>query len=265
MTPWRFAAAVAAFLMLAALPVLAATDGTVSARRVIDGDTIVLNRAVYGSDRVRLVGIQAPELFSKGEGSGKWPLAGASKKALEALVAGKKLKLVFGGRRKDRYGRLLAHLITGDGVWVQGEMLKRGMAMVYSFPDNRSRVAGMLALERRARKAGLGIWGNAFYAVRKTGEALNHVGTFQLVEGRVRKATRVKGVLYLNFGEDWRTDFTVMIRAKGFRLFKKAGIDPISFQGRRIRVRGWIRKWNGPMIEATHPEQIEVLAGRKAR
>jgi len=29
--------------------------------------------------------------------------------------------------------------------------------------------------------------------------------------------------------------------------------------GRRVRVRGFIRWWNGPIIEVSHPEQIEVL------
>ncbi len=260
--PMRFVVAI--LLMLAAFPVLAAANETVPVKRVIDGDTIVLERAVYGSDRGRLGGNPAPELFSKGKEGGKWPLAEASKKALEDLVSGKRLKLVFGGRKKDRYGRLLAHLITEGGVWVQGEMLKQGMAMVYSFPDNRSRVPEMLTLERQARKAGRGIWKLPFYATRKTGEAQNHIGTFQAVEGRVLKAQKVKSVVYLNFGGDWRTDFTVMIKARARRLFRKMGINPLSFQGRRVRVRGWIKKWNGPMIEATHPEQIEILAGKKA-
>jgi hypothetical protein len=26
-----------------------------------------------------------------------------------------------------------------------------------------------------------------------------------------------------------------------------------------VRVRGWIERWNGPVIKATHPEQIEIL------
>ena len=30
-------------------------------------------------------------------------------------------------------------------------------------------------------------------------------------------------------------------------------------EGRRIRVRGWLAWRNGPQIEATHPEQIEVV------
>jgi len=32
-----------------------------------------------------------------------------------------------------------------------------------------------------------------------------------------------------------------------------------SYQGKTIRVRGWIKKFNGPLIEASHPEQIEIL------
>ena len=31
------------------------------------------------------------------------------------------------------------------------------------------------------------------------------------------------------------------------------------YRGARIRVRGWVRDFNGPMIEITHPEQIEIL------
>ena len=66
-----------------------------------------------------------------------------------------------GGRRIDRHGRLLAHLEDSDGRWIQGEMLTAGLARVYSFADNRARVADMLALEKKARAVGAGIWSNA--------------------------------------------------------------------------------------------------------
>jgi micrococcal nuclease len=49
-----------------------------------------------------------------------------------------------------------------------------------------------------------------------------------------------------------------MIPRAAWRLFEEAGVDPLAFEGREIRVRGWIQKWNGPLIEATHPEQIEL-------
>jgi len=47
-------------------------------------------------------------------------------------------------------------------------------------------------------------------------------------------------------------------------MFDRAGIDPTSWKGRRVRVRGWLRKYNGPMIDASHPEQIEVLADQNS-
>jgi hypothetical protein len=69
----------------------------------------------------------------------------------------------------------------------------------------------------------------------------------------VRKRT------YLNFGADWRSDFTITIAPKDRRLFEADGIDPLIYQGKRVRVRGWLKSYNGPLIDATHPEQIEVI------
>ena len=234
---------------------------------VVDGDTVVLDRAIDGAREVRLVGLQAPKLALGREGFRTWPLAPKAKAALESLVLGRTVRLSFGGRRRDRHGRLLAHLHVDDDrcaracSWVQGEMLERGMARVYSFADNRARVEAMYARERLARRAGRGIWALRFYAVRTADRTGRGIGTFQLVEGRVLAAARVKGRVYLNFGPDWRTDFTITVSGKALRLFRKAGLDPLLLEGRRVRVRGWLKSFNGPMIEATHPEQIQVLDG----
>jgi len=75
----------------------------------------------------------------------------------------------------------------------------------------------------------------------------------------VLDAATVKGRTYLNFGADWREDFTVSIDKRAMKLFKKSGFDLLALKNKRIRVRGWLKKFNGPMIEASHPEQIEVL------
>ena len=118
----------------------------------------------------------------------------------------------------------------------------------------------MLARERTARAAGLGIWAHPFYALRRAEAAAEAIGSFQLVEGRVLEAAKVRGRVYLNFGEDWKTDFTISIAPKAWKLFEAEGIAPQDYRGRRLRVRGWLKSLNGPMIAATHPEQIEVLA-----
>ena len=69
-----------------------------------------------------------------------------------------------------------------------------------------------------------------------------------------------RGSAYLNFGPDWKRDFTAVIRPEALRVFTMEGIDPAAYEGRRIRVRGWVESWNGPMIEVTHPEQIEEVS-----
>ncbi len=117
----------------------------------------------------------------------------------------------------------------------------------------------MLALERQARDARRGIWAHPYYAVRTAEEAAARVDNYELVEGRVLTAAVVRGRAYLNFGRDWDSDFTVTIDSAARRAFDQAGIDPEVYEGRRIRVRGWLRSFNGPMIEVSHPEQIEVL------
>ena len=235
-------------------------DSTARVVEVIDGDTVKLD----SGREVRLVGIQAPKLPLGRRGFAEWPLAGEARAKLETLTAGKPITLHYGGAREDRHGRLLAHLTASDGssreaAWAQGEMLKAGLARVYSFPDNRALVAEMLALEREARAARRGIWRDPYYRIRKPEETRRDIETFQLVEGRVLQAAAVKDRVYLNFGPDFRTDFTIAIARRDLKLFGRA-FDGKALEGQSVRVRGWLKSVNGPMIEATHPEQIEVLS-----
>ena len=233
---------------------------------VIDADTLVL----ADGREVRFVGIQAPKLPLGRKGFKKWPLADEAKAFVQDLVLGKEVHLAYGGRRIDRHGRVLAHLfLAGRGsdlqeeTWVQAQILAAGLARVYSFPDNRAALPRLLALEREARAANKGIWSNPYYRIRealdleRNGDQDHY--SFQLVEGRVLSAAEIKGRSYLNFGSDWKRDFTISLSPRVTKLFKKEGLDPKSYEGKALRIRGWIKSFNGPMIEATHPEQIEVL------
>ena len=247
-------------LLIAVAPAFAADalvpGGTAKVSEIVDGDTLVLD----DGRQVRLVGIQAPKLPLGRARVKLQPLANEAKAALAELTLGRTVRLSFGGQRIDRYNRQLAHLHDEDGRWIQGDLLLRGLARVYSFRDNRSLVADMLTLEREARRADRGIWDHPFYRVRSVSETPRHLDSFQLVEGRVLDAAEVRGRTYLNFGEDWRTDFTVTISPKDRRRFRKEPFDLLALEGRRVRVRGWLYQRNGPMIDVTHPEQIELLA-----
>ncbi len=242
-------------------------DGAGVVRDVVDGDTVEL---VDGRE-IRLVGIQAPKLPLGRPNFREWPLAREAKAALERLVLGKEVTMSFGGRRRDRHLRWLAHLhlkTGGSGTpqrgfdnarWVQGAMLSLGLARVYSFADNRSAVAEMLARERAARAARRGIWGHAYYRILDHLEAGRHINSFQLVEGRVLTVAPTRARVFLNFGQNYRTDFTLVIERRNLKHFEDRGRRLVELAGKRVRVRGWLKRRNGPMIAVTHPEQIEML------
>ena len=221
---------------------------------VVDGDTVVLDTGA----EVRMTGIQAPKLPLGRKGFRAWPLAREAKKTLETLSLNQRIRLEYAGRRHDRWGRLLAHVHAGD-TWLQREMLLLGLARVYTFPDNRKHAAALYTAERTARAARRGIWALDWYRILTPAEAENRPGTFQLVEGMPKNIAIVRGRAYLNYGKDWKTDFTVTIAPRQMKLFRAAGVDILSMRNQRVRVRGWLIRRNGPMIAVTYPEQIEKL------
>ncbi len=231
---------------------IAETDAVVE---IVDGDTLVL----ADGRQIRLVGLQAPKLPLGRPGFKAWPLAEAAKTALAQLALGRAVTLGYGGRRIDRHGRALAHLFDGAGVWIQGALIDRGMARVYSFADNRALVPELLAREAAARRSARGIWALRAYAVRDAAAIPERSSGFEVVEGRVVEVATVRKRTYLNVGADWLSDFTITIAPKTRRLFEAEGIDTLRYQGKKVRVRGWLKSYNGPLIEATQPEQIEVI------
>lgn len=233
--------------------------GTVT--EIVDGDTLLLDTGLV----VRLIGIQAPKLALGRDGYADWPKSNEARAALIALTFKKPVLLRYGGEEIDRHGRALAQVVvTGETpVWVQQAMLSQGQARVYSFPDNRACLAELLAAETRARAAGLGIWGDSYYRVRRAdrpADLAKLAGHYELVEGRVLNAEKLGSQVFLNFGRYYKEDFTAVIDARALRLFAQAGIDPSRLGSALVRVRGWLDDRDGPRIAVTHPEQIELLA-----
>jgi endonuclease YncB( thermonuclease family) len=239
-------------------PPAQSADATAVVEEVSDGSTIVLDRPVMDSRVLRLAGIEAPRIAQR-PAEENWPLAEEARQTLETLSLGRQVRLSFGGLALDRYRRLIAQVHDENGLWLQGEMVARGMARVRGLPDNGFPVADLLLMEAAARAEARGIWADPFYRIRSPDEAEKDIDSFQIVEGAVMDRARVRDRIYLNFGPDWRTDFTVSIETRLLKAFEKAALDPMDLKGRKIRVRGWIESRNGPFIDATHPEQIEVL------
>jgi micrococcal nuclease len=240
---------------------LAATNGAPAEKSgrvatVVDGETLVL----ADERQVRLVGIDAPRVPLGAARDMIWRQAEAAKAALAELAQDRRVTLRYGGVTSDRYGRVLAQLYREDGLWLQGEMLRRGLARVHSYADNRALVGEMLAVEDEARQARRGLWRDSAYAVRRAEEAGRFVETFQLVEGTIVDVAKVKGQIFLNFASDWHSAFTAHLPRSALPLFREAGVDPLALKGATVRLRGWVRFDTRPMIDVTHPEQIELLS-----
>ena len=125
---------------------------------------------------------------------------------------------------------------------LQEELVAKGLARVYSFPDNRACVAELLARETEARAKRLGVGFPGLPHPRRPRRRA--VGTphpfHQLVEGTVASVGQGGGRIYLNFAKDWRSDFTISVERKDAAVFTTAAIDLKDLTGKRVRVRGWV-------------------------
>ncbi|MEZ5817467.1 MAG: thermonuclease family protein [Hyphomicrobiaceae bacterium] len=238
---------------------------------VIDGDTVRLDDGI----EVRLLGVLAPRPRDAGVAGSldAWSPARASRRELEGLVKGRSLALAFAGPRHDRYGRVLAHLfvdLDGEQVWVQGRLVERGHVRANASPEATGQcLSALVARERRARSAGLGLWANAAYQIRpadRPSELTRYVNTFQLVRGRVERMrpTRRLAILELASGEkppapqgrsQWGAFRIVLPRSATDRLGMS---DPEALVGRNVLVRGWIEAHGGPEIKLLAAGQLEL-------
>ena len=161
--------------------------------------------------------------------------------------------------RITRMGHELMHMVRKhDHIWVQGALLRSGLARAWPVPSNPELADKMFAEENLARTEKLGLWvDDSAYKLLDPDTALNQSEGFAVVEGTVKSVATVNNMVYLNFGPDWKKDFTVGIPAPVRQAMSRQGMDVFKFQGQVIRVRGWMRPYNGPFIELESPLLLE--------
>jgi endonuclease YncB( thermonuclease family) len=152
MTPPVSRRALLGLVLLAQLPAWAA-EATGRVIGVIDGDTIDILTSRFETQRIRLSGIDAPEL---GQAFGR-----NAKAALSSLAFTRQVTIEW--HKRDRYGRLVGK-VTLDGRDIALEMLTLGMAWHYRQFETEQRVADRgryQEAENRARAARRGLWADA--------------------------------------------------------------------------------------------------------
>ena len=129
--------------------------GWYTVKTVLDGDTVILS----DNRRVRYLGIDTPELGRDGKAG--QPFSRKARDINASLVKGVEISLSFEQDRQDRYGRLLAYVSNKQGVVVNLELIRRGVAFYLAdASQERTYDREMLAIQRAAMKGRVGMWQN---------------------------------------------------------------------------------------------------------
>lgn len=116
---------------------------------VHDGDTLTVS--IDGrKEKVRLIGIDAPELAQE-------PWGSQAQAALSNLVKDRIVRLETDIAERDQYGRLLAYVFV-DETFVNLELVRQGQAVLYTVPPNVTHVQAYRVAQEEAREAGRGVW-----------------------------------------------------------------------------------------------------------
>lgn len=223
------------------------------------------------ADGRRLVPEQVAVPVRLGADAPLWTRASA---AVTAGIAGKPVRL--GPTATDRHGRLTgpALLLSNGSARDDGRGADFGadsdlaLALVRSgaaFADPSPPCAkAFLEAEDEARRARRGLWGSAeaVHATTDIDGLSARAGLFSVAEGRILTVGVRRDRTYLNFGDSWRQDFTVMMATADFATILGHGLDAAMLRGTMVRVRGVVREQGGPAMVVKTAAAVTQLAGQ---
>lgn len=157
----------------------------------------------------------------------------------------------------DFAGRKLMDLRDDARLLWQEVLLERGLAIL--LPEGKRSVDVFANAEERAIVKRLGIWGDDVAAPYHYGgspdragilpDANLAVGHFAVIDAVLQRIEDREWRSYLNFGENWRSDFTVMVGRDLRDEIVANGQHMENWIGQTIRIRGVIEDRGGPYIE----------------
>ncbi|NLO72020.1 MAG: nuclease [Porphyromonadaceae bacterium] len=129
--------------------------------KFVDGDTFWITDGDGRKEKIRFIGIDAPEPRSYGKKKAQ-PFGKEASAFVESYLKGKKVRLEFDVQKYDRYQRTLAYIFMEDGTLLNDYIVRSGFAVVSTFPPNVKYQHRFLKSERFARDKKLGMWGEKF-------------------------------------------------------------------------------------------------------
>jgi len=214
---------------------------------VYDGDTFKLK----DGRRVRLIGINTPELGRNGSAAG--PLAGEARDTLLQLLdtGHRKVQLQYGAEQHDRYGRLLAHAFLETGENIAVRLLQQGLATTLVVPPNTWAQDCYQVHEDLARSTNRGLWALADYRAQDALKLTAETRGFRIVRGRVTEVRQSRHSVWVEI------DGPLVVRIPVKDLVNFKAHNPEQLVGHSVEIRGWISQdRDGLRLTARHPAAL---------
>lgn len=227
-------------LLLTLLPVASALaepcpilqlDREARVTSVYDADTLTL----AGGERVRILGIDAPELGRDEQPHEPFALQGRDYLRQLLAESGHRVLIHQGDENRDHHGRLLAWLFLPDGRNVQRLLLEQGYVMQVTLAPNTAYASCLQPVELTARRARLGIWSQGVYHPGIPSNAIPP-GTQGAVvlHGRIERIGQSKDNIWLNL------EGRAALQMQKSSLTNAEQQQLRQLQGQRVRARGWL-------------------------
>ncbi len=217
---------------------------------VYDGDTLRVKLPSGGEQKVRLIGIDTPEMDDEREDV-RYRAFLAKRFAYYHLFR-ERVSLELDWEREDEYGRILAYVWWGNRMFNEF-ILREGFAAVFlKYPFRKDYRRRFIAARNLARLENIGFRMQAPYPDLPPNELKNHLG--ELASIRFRCHTRSQGRFV--FLSDVKGRFSALISLKRVMDFP----DLETLEGRMVRVSGFLEEYQGnPQIMLAFPRQLEMV------
>jgi micrococcal nuclease len=220
---------------------------------VYDGDTVKVRFGDGTERKIRLIGIDSPELDDSRDAIRFMALM--AKRFAYLKLNGRRVALSYEWPLEDKYGRLLAYLTPDDGPLFNEEILREGFALVLrAFPHDPGMMKRFDLAEEEAKNAGRGLWrksGPLQVPPEEVGRQLGHLISVPVAIARMDKKG---GFLVLRPSTG---DFEVLIPKSRLGPFGNIG----KLAGRTILVSGLVETYRSRVqIMVYLPSQLKPIS-----
>jgi len=219
--------------------------------RVADGDTVTLRFPGRVERRVRLIGVDAPEMDDPREDVAY--RAFLSKRFAFHHLYLREVRLTYDFSPQDEHGRILAYLWLSEGELFNELIIREGFAAAFlKYPFRKDYQVGFRAAEALARKEDRGFWRREEPVLIPVSEVRSRLGRLASVRFRCARVSQKRAFVSLE-SEDGLFEAVISSDRLGSFPGAEAGA------GKEFIVTGFLEEFKGrPQVMLAFSRQLRL-------